>query len=319
MKIVREIENYKKSSQPLYLALGNFDGVHLGHKQLMKSLIENAHANGGMAGAFIFEPHPVKVLFPHKELKLLVTTDMQASLLQALGLDVLIYNTFSLDISRWSPQEFVEKILVDTLAVKEVYVGFNYSFGHRGVGTPELLKELGMQYGFAVHIIPPVEYHGAVISSTLVRVAIEEGRIDLAQNLLGYYPVVQGRVVEGEHRGATIGFPTANLAVSPELVVPGKGVYAAWAQIQGQFHKAVVNIGSKPTFHPDYPVVIEAHLIDFSGDIYGTEVKLFFIAKIRDEQKFDGVGALVAQIGSDRDRAAATLGDGNQPADTFTF
>lgn len=307
MQIIREIENYKSDGRPLYLALGNFDGLHRGHQQLMKNVVKTARDNNGAAAAFIFEPHPVKVLFPHRDLKLLVTAEMRSELLEALGLDMLIYNSFSVDIAHLTPESFAKGILVERLAVKAVFVGFNYSFGFKGAGTPELLEDFGKKYGFAVYVIPPVKQGNEVISSTLVRQAIEAGYIEYAAELLGYLPMVEGVVIEGEKRGRQIGFPTANLGVCPDLVIPGNGVYAAWARMGAKMVKAVVNIGSKPTFHPEYPVSIEAHLIDFEGDIYGRPLRLYFTTRLRDEQKFAGIEALVRQIGTDRDEAAKLL------------
>lgn len=319
MRIVREIENYNSSGEPLYLALGNFDGLHRGHQQLIRDAVQQAGCNGGLAAAFIFEPHPVKVLFPQKDFKLLAAGEMKSELLEALGLDLLIYNSFSREIAGWTPEEFVKRVLVDSLAVKAVFVGFNHSFGHKGAGNPVMLQELGNRHGFKTHIIPPVKHHGEVISSTLIRQAIEAGDIELASHMLGYYFMVEGPVIAGEKRGREMGFPTANLGIHPDLVTPGRGVYAAWAQAGKEMIKAVVNIGSKPTFHPDYPVVIEAHLLDFAGDLYGTRLRLHFTGKLRDERKFSGLEELVRQIGRDRDQASELLDNCRRSGPAFTF
>ena len=271
MQIIREIENYRSDGKPLYLALGNFDGLHKGHQKLMQELVATAKSGCGVAAALIFDPHPMKVLYPQKEMKLLVTPETKAELLAGLGLDLLIYSTFSTQIARLSPEEFVSGILVGRLAVKAVFVGFNYSFGFKGAGTPEMLADFGKQYGFATHIIPPVKHQGEVISSTCIRQSIESGDIELARQLLGYLPMVEGLVIDGEKRGRQIGFPTANLGVDPDLVIPGKGVYAAWARIEDKIIKAVVNIGSRPTFHPDMRVVVEARLQDNDAGLYGED------------------------------------------------
>ncbi|MDD3268154.1 MAG: bifunctional riboflavin kinase/FAD synthetase [Syntrophomonadaceae bacterium] len=300
MEIIREIDNYISNGKPLYLALGNFDGVHRGHQKLIAELVNRAKANQGRAAAFIFEPHPAKVLNPERAPKMLAAPERQAELFQDAGLDVLIYNAFTRDIACWSPDEFVEKILVKRLQVQEAFVGFNYSFGHKGAGTPQLLEQLGSKYNFKVNIIAPVEVDGEVVSSSLVRQALERGDIDFARRMLGYYPMIEGQVIQGERRGSTIGFPTANLGISADLNVPAKGVYAARAVIGNNTYKAAVNIGSKPTFHAEYPVSVEAHLLDFKEDIYGKQLRLFFIQKIRDEQKFNGIDELVQQINLDR-------------------
>lgn len=296
MEIVRELDNYKKSDSPLYLALGNFDGVHRGHKKLINDLVEKAKKNNGVAAAFIFEPHPAKVLKPDKAPKLLVTPERKAELLDELGLDILIYNTFNTEISRCSPEEFVERILVDKFEVKEVFVGFNHSFGYKGAGTPELLRELGGRYNFAVNIISPVKIDGQVVSSSLIRQALDAALIENAYNMLGYYPMLEGVVIKGESRGGTIGFPTANLGVSSDLNVPGKGVYAARAQVDNQYFNCVVNIGNKPTFHENYPVSIEAHLLNFQKDIYGKSLRVHFVQKIREQRKFESIDELIRQI-----------------------
>jgi len=300
MQVIRELDNYEPDGRGLYLALGNFDGVHLGHQQLLHELVAQARSEGGRAAAFIFEPHPSRVLAPERAPNLLVTVDRKAELLGAAGLDILIYNSFTMDMARTSPREFVENILVKKLGVRQVYVGFNYTFGHKGAGTPELLENLGYEYGFGVRVIPPVEVDGELVSSSLIRSYLEKGEITTAGKLLGYYPMIEGLVVAGEKRGSTIGFPTANLAVPADLSIPNRGVYAARAEVDGKTYKAAINIGNKPTFHAEYPICVEAHLIDFHENIYGKQVRLFFRRKIRDEQKFAGVEELMAQIARDR-------------------
>jgi len=304
MHTVMGIENFSDKTKPVYLALGNFDGVHKGHQSLIKALVAKATTNGGQAVAFIFEPHPAQVLTPERAPRLLLTPCRKAKLLEKMGLDVLIYHPFTREIAAWSPDQFVEKILIQELQIREVFVGFNYTFGHRGAGTPELLKQMGEQHSFGVNIIAPVEYGGEAISSSLVRKSLEEGDVKTACQLLGYYPVLEGIVVEGEHRGSTkMGFPTANIGLENIYNVFGKGVYAAQARVGDSNYHCVVNIGSKPTFHKEYPVSIEAHLMDFSGDLYGQNICVTLLEKLRDEQRFASLEKLVAQISLDRDKA----------------
>ena len=302
MKLIRNIEHYQPSG-PLCLALGNFDGVHVGHQQLIKECVDFARNNKGTAAAYIFDPHPALVIKPSQAPRLLVTAEHKAELLAALGLDLLIYAAFTTQVAKISPHDFVRHILVEKLHVQQVVVGFNYSFGFRGAGTPDLLKELGTQYGFKTIVVEPVERNGRVVSSSAIRQAIEEGNIELAADMLGSYPFLSGQVIKGEQRGHSIGFPTANLSVNPGITVPGIGVYAAIARIDQHYYKAVVNVGRKPTFHADYPTVVEAHLIDFQQEIYGRELQLTFLKKIRDERKFNGIEELVKQITIDRDMA----------------
>lgn len=302
MRLIRNIENYQPVG-PLYLALGNFDGVHRGHQALIKACVEAARSNQGVAAAYIFEPHPAKVIKPDQAPRLLVTPERKAELLDALGLDLLIYTPFTMEVAKMLPEEFVRDILVDRLGVKEAVVGFNYSFGYRGQGTPDMLAAFGQEFGFQVTIVDPVDINGQIVSSSAVRSALDAGDIEQAVDMLGYHPSWTGMVTEGEHRGSKIGFPTANLEVNPELSLPGHGVYAALAQVNQRSYKAVVNVGRKPTFHDQYPTTIEVHLIDFKDDIYGQQLTISLIKKIRDERKFNNVDELVAQIAADRDSA----------------
>ncbi|HWP98635.1 MAG TPA: bifunctional riboflavin kinase/FAD synthetase [Syntrophomonadaceae bacterium] len=308
MQVIWEVDQYQNNTGPLFLALGNFDGVHRGHQKLLTTLIDRARAAGGTAASFIFEPHPSKILFPDRAPRMLVSAEQKARLLRELGMDLLIYSTFSREMARWSPEEFVQQILVEKLHVQEVFVGFNYSFGYRGAGSPEDLKELGETYGFQVHIISPVSVNGEVASSSMVRSYLEEGAIERAFDMLGYYPYIEGTVVKGDGRGgATLGFPTANLKVDSDIIVPGKGVYVARAKLNDQLLPAVVNIGNVPTFLTQDAITIEAHIIDFLGDLYCKNMGLIFYHKIRDEKKFDNIESLVKQIGADRDLARAYL------------
>lgn len=186
MQLVNELDKYQKTDRPLYLVLGNFDGIHRGHQKLIKAAVEKAYANNGLATAFIFEPHPSNILKPSHAPRILTSIQRKAAILEELGMDILIINSFTPEISRWSPQEFVQKVLVNSLSIKEAFVGFNYSFGHKGQGTPEMLRELGKEHNFSVNIIPPVKVKGEIVSSTLIRRFLEVNDIDTAIELLGY-------------------------------------------------------------------------------------------------------------------------------------
>ena len=303
MQIVYGMENYKPGEQNLFLALGNFDGVHKGHQRLINSAIVRKNEVGGVAGAFIFDPHPAQILIPDRMPRLLVNAQRKAELLKKIGLDLLIYEKFTREIAALTPDQFVLDILLKRLNIKEVFVGFNHSFGYKGLGTPQLLQMLGEEHGFKVHIMPPVKVDEEIVSSSLIRQALEQGRIARAAKMLGYRPILDGVVIEGEHRGRQLGFPTANIGIDIIYNVPAKGVYAALARVNERCYSAVVNIGSKPTFHEEYPISIEAHLMDFNGDIYGQAISLAFIEKLRNEQRFASLDELVAQINKDRDQA----------------
>ncbi|MEA1960014.1 MAG: bifunctional riboflavin kinase/FAD synthetase [Bacillota bacterium] len=308
MKVIYGIENYQQNDS-LYLALGNFDGIHRGHKHLISTAVEKAKKNGGKSAAFIFEPHPAQVLFPEKAPKLLGNRESKTKLLEQCGLDLLIYHPFTMEIASWSPEKFVHNILINGLHIKEVFVGFNHSFGHRGAGTPEAMKQMGKELGFAVNVIDPVTIDGELVSSSLVRKLLEQGDVQHATKMLGYSPFIQGNVIHGEHRGSTIGFPTANIGIDSRYTVPAKGVYAGVVTIEGDVnrYKCVVNIGSKPTFHEIYPLSIEAHIVDYNQDIYGKTVTLTFMEKLRDEKKFASIEELLEQINNDKNTAIDLL------------
>jgi len=190
MQIIREAENYSSNGKPLLLALGNFDGVHFGHKQLISNMIKKARLISGNAAAFIFDPHPATILTPDKVPRMLVNAAQKAELMEKLGLDLLVYHSFSNEIAGWSNEHFVQRILLDCFNVSEVYVGFNYSFGHRGLGTPELLREMGLKYGFQTHILPAVTVGGDIVSSSQIRNYLKYGAIEKAYHMLGYYPAL---------------------------------------------------------------------------------------------------------------------------------
>lgn len=304
MQIIQGVENYLADSRPLYLALGNFDGVHLGHQKLIKDLVSKSEQNKGLAGAFIFDPHPTRVINPSNAPKLLVTNERKAEIFADLGMNTLIYHPFTKEVAHWSPQEFVQRVLVEQLKVKEVFVGFNHTFGHKGQGDPALLTSLGEEYGFAVNVTQPVTVSDMIVSSSLIRQMLDEGNIEMATDLLGYNPVIQGLVTSGERRGTSIGFPTANLQFDPDLNIPAVGVYAGMVLFEDNYYKAVINIGTKPTFHEEFPLTVEVHIIDFNQTIYGKHLQLYFNYKIRDQIKFNGLEQLRTQIALDRDEAA---------------
>lgn len=299
MQVIYGISNYIISERPCYLALGNFDGVHLGHQSLLKSLVGKAGPDG-VAAAFMFDPHPSRILNPDNHALMLINNESKNRLMARMGMETVIYEPFTLEISSWPPEFFVQEVLVKRFQVKEVFIGFNHSFGHKGQGKPETLRELGRKYGFEVTVIPPVELEGQVVSSSGVRQALMEGNIPLASRMLGYYPFLEGTVIHGDKRGGDkLGFPTANINIGTDCAYPGKGVYAAKTLVNGELRDSVVNIGVVPTFRQDGLISIESHIIDFQEEIYGDDIRIYFIEKLRDEKKFNGLDELVAQIGQD--------------------
>ncbi len=290
--------------KPLVLALGNFDGVHKGHQHLISEAIKEAKQCRGSSAVMIFDPHPRKVLSQESPL-LLTTINQRAGILAEMGLDYLVLTPFTKEVASWSPEYFVDHIILGTFNASTVYVGYNYFFGRGASGDARLLQQLGEQKGFAVRIIEPVTVSGQVVSSTLVRRCLEEGDVEAVYAFTGRWPALSGKVQRGE--GRDIKFPTANLDFDPEMARPGRGVYAARAIVDGRPHDAVVNIGQKPTFHQEYPVVAEAHILDFNGDLYGQNITVMLIKKLRDERKFPSREELINQIERDIKNAREIL------------
>ncbi|OIQ56186.1 bifunctional riboflavin kinase/FAD synthetase [Neomoorella thermoacetica] len=289
------------------LALGNFDGVHRGHQHLIGSVVQKSRSGGGEGVVITFVPHPARVLEGSPP-GLLTTTKRKIELIGQLGIDHLFLLPFTPSLAALEPEAFVREILWAHFHPSLVAVGFNFTFGHRGAGTPALLRRLGKELGFKVEVMGPVTLRGLTVSSTAIRNALENGDIGLARDLLGYWPVLAGRVVAGDQRGRQLGFPTANLAVPPELKLPAYGVYACLASFRGRKWQAVVNIGRRPTFGSALPATIEAHLLDFSGNLYNEEMELEFRAFLRQERKFASPGELKAQMEADREQARNILG-----------
>jgi riboflavin kinase/FMN adenylyltransferase len=288
--------------KPQVLAIGEFDGVHMGHQEVIKRARERADSLHISASIMTFHPHPREVLGQCKYTNLLTPVMAKMQLLERLGVDDTYLVSFNPDFMKVTPEEFVENMLIP-MQVDTVIVGFDFTFGHRGAGTPDDLCELA-QGRFAVEVIRPYHQNGYKVSSTMVRHHLNSGDIEQANALLGRSYSIIGKVVKGDGRGRTIGFPTANIELSAAFVIPAMGVYAIRCHVNGQTYNGVMNVGKKPTFVENLEKpTLEAHLFDFSESIYGSEVSLDFIAYIRPERKFTSVDALVAQISRDAEQA----------------
>lgn len=305
MQVLTSYHGLRHSYRKVCVGLGNFDGVHLGHQRIIKRLVEYARENQGTAAVFTFEPHPAMVLRPDAAPPLLLAPELKQRLIGSFGVDILLAIPFTREFALLSPEAFVREVLCAEIGVAAVFVGYNYTFGHRGAGTPETLRELGARYGFTVEVIPPVLVGGQPVSSTLIRGLIAAGKVEEAQRYLGYYPVFAGTVVSGAKRGTELGFPTANLEVDSQVLVPANGVYAVRAVVDGEVFLGVANIGVCPTFAGDAPVGrrVEVFLFDFHGDLYGKRLEVSFTRRLREERCFRSVAELVEQIR--RDVAAA--------------
>jgi riboflavin kinase/FMN adenylyltransferase len=285
------------------LAIGNFDGIHLGHQAVLRAAVDLAKSRNAVSTALTFDPSPRKVLRPESAPPRLSTNAQRMEWFNALGLEAAVVLPFTLDLARLAPEEFVQQILVRDLRVKIVLVGENFHFGHKQGGNVKLLKELGAKYGFEVVIIPPVEYRGEVVSSTIIRREVAEGDVSHAGRLLGRPFALTGEVVRGTGTGRKFTFPTLNLAAEQELL-PARGVYITRTLFDGEkcSRRSVTNIGVRPTFNGS-ALSVETHLLDFQGSETPKRVEVRFWNRLREEKKFSGPEELRAQIG--RDIAAA--------------
>ncbi|MFZ0244209.1 bifunctional riboflavin kinase/FAD synthetase [Candidatus Binatus sp.] len=304
MEIIRDLEALARHPYPV-TAIGNFDGVHLGHRAILKTAIDRARAAGGTAFALTFDPLPAKLLAPDRAPQLILAPDDKLELLQLSGIDGVIVLNFTLELSLLAPRDFVRDYLRGKIGVREVVVGHSVSFGHNRAGNAAMMVELGREFGFDVDVVGPVKIGGIEVSSTKVRELIGTGDLRAAARLLGRYHFLSGQVVRGRERGRTIGYPTANLASETECIPPD-GVYAARVILSDGAYPSIANIGMRPTFS-ESARSIEAHIFDFTRDIYGTRIKLEPIERIRPERKFDNADALKAQIALDLSKAREIL------------
>ena len=305
MEVIRHIESYRRFPRPI-VSLGNFDGVHLGHQAILTKAVSEARALQGTALVLTFHPHPLSVLRPNSPLPLILSLREKLLLFRRLEIHGVILQRFSQTFSQLTAEEFVRRYLVDIIGIEKVIVGHNVSFGHRRSGNAEILVQLGEKFGFAVDVIGPVVIDGREVSSTAVRMLLGTGNMHEVTRLLGRPYGVSGRVEKGFQRGRTIGFPTANLRPRTDLLLPN-GVYAVTVDLDEKISvPGVANVGMNPTFGNNRRT-IEAHLFDFSADLYGQRLRVNFLEHIREERKFPSVPELVRQIQEDADRARALL------------
>ncbi|MHB9075747.1 MAG: bifunctional riboflavin kinase/FAD synthetase [Desulfobaccales bacterium] len=289
------------------VTIGNFDGVHLGHRVILDRVCQRARELGGQAVAVTFNPHPVKVLRPEVNLPLLTTQDQKLKLLADAGLDAVVVLPFSIKFAALPAREFVRQYFCERLRAREVVVGHDYCFGRGREGNIDLLREMGAVHGFTVQVVWAVEVQGAAVSSSLIRAMLRLGKVTEAGRLLGRTYGVEGQVVQGKGRGAKLlGVPTANI-LTPNELLPASGIYAVWVSRGGAIIPGVANIGTCPTFD-NSELSLEVHLLDFSGDLYGEPLEVQFVARLREEQRFPSLEALAAQIHADIEVARQVLG-----------
>ncbi len=313
MEFVRGTGRLSRPLKRPVLTIGNFDGVHLGHRAILEIVVDRARSLGGEAILLTFEPHPRKIVQPDRPPSLLATLEQKAELLDAAGIDVLIVESFDLEFAQTPPEVFVNEYIQRRIAPTEVYVGYDFHFGRDREGSMRLLAETGPRLGFSVTVIPEITMGERDVNSTRIRDLLGTGQVKEAAELLGRPFSVRGSVVEGMKRGRGMGFPTANLAPDNEML-PHAGVYICAVRFlddgdpgRGEVIPAVTNLGYRPTFDDQRSLVAEAHLMDFSGDLYGRKVDLDFLERLRPEQKFESIDELKVQIGRDVDTARSWL------------
>ena len=300
MEVLRDPLGSDDPPRGSVLSIGNFDGVHLGHQAVLSYVAERAKTLGVPGMAMTFDPHPIKLLRPADAPRLLTTLDQRLALIARTGIQKCMLLPFTHRVARMTAESFVRDVLVERLAVREVYIGKNFRFGADRGGDVELLNTLGSELGFQAASSPIVEHAGGVVSSTRVRQVVSEGRVDEATGLLDRAVFIDGRVLEGKRLGRTLGFPTLNIEVENELV-PNHGVYVTAVHIPSfdRTFPAVTNIGVRPTIYQNSLTTVESHLLDFMADVYREQVRLFFLARLRDERAFDSTTQLMTQIRRD--------------------
>ncbi|MGL5634811.1 MAG: bifunctional riboflavin kinase/FAD synthetase [Sarcina sp.] len=288
-------ENFKFDT---YIALGSFDGLHKGHLTLMYELVRLSKENGAKSMVYTFANHPLSVINPNSKPKILMTNEKKLKVLDDLGIDFVCLDDFNKELMGKSPEEFIQ-MLLEKFNAKGFVVGFNYRFGYKNKGDIKLLEELGRKYNFTVCVLEAYKEKGCIISSTKVRELIAKGEIELANELLTREFLLTGEVVKGKQLGRTIGFPTANLKVDENLVLPKIGVYYTNVDIDGEIFKGITSVGNNPTVNGDR-ITVETYILNFSKDIYGKRIKVYFIEGIREQIKFNSLDELKKQLEKDK-------------------
>jgi riboflavin kinase/FMN adenylyltransferase len=298
MIIAKDIKDIRDAIAGSCVTIGNFDGVHKGHQKLIRLACSRAKRYDLTSVVVTFDPHPLRVLRPDASLPFITLTDQKIELISQFGPQVCLLLEFTMDMARLSPADFVKHYLVDGLKMRDMIIGYDYHLGKGRAGNFETLAGLGREHGFSVDRLDPVSIDGAVVSSTRIRDLVQAGSVWQARPLLGRFYQVKGEVVHGMNRGGRLlGFPTANLKLVDELF-PKPGVYAIWVEVGDEVHQGVANIGKNPTFGND-ALSVEAHLLDFAGDLYGRDIRVHFVQRIRDERKFGSLDELKDRIKKD--------------------
>jgi len=303
VKLIQQPDELINGNRKVCLAIGMFDGVHLGHQQVLRQAVEDSHQHKARSVAVTFDRHPTRVIAPDRAPALLQTRAQRLRAIESVGIDVALLIKFDKAFSLKPGAEFVREIADGFGAIHSICVGVNFAFGHKRDGNVELLHTLGQALGFHVHGLQSVSLDGQAVSSTRIRAAVLDDRLDDAGQMLGRTFAIEGTVIEGKRKGRELGFPTANLETNG-LILPPNGVYAAHARLGQATHRAVLNIGLRPTLtSPDSALQVEAHLLDFNGELYGQAMEIELVERLRDEQRFGSTDELATQISRDIERA----------------
>ncbi|PNU19198.1 riboflavin biosynthesis protein RibF [Geothermobacter hydrogeniphilus] len=305
MRIIRQLDECCPPLERGVVTIGNFDGVHLGHREIFRRVVRRARELNGLATVLTFVPHPLKVLTPERAPRLLNTYAEKERLIAASCIDVLAAIPFDCEMAEMPPEDFVREILVGRLGICHLIVGYDYAFGRNREGDVDFLRRAGKQAGFTVEMLEPIRRGEEVFSSTLVRRRLAAGDVAGTVALLGRHFNLEGRVIHGASRGRSLGFPTANLLTDKE-VLPRPGVYAVKVRLDERIFDGVMNIGFNPTFGTER-ISLEVHLLDFSADIYDRSLRVYFVERLREEMVFSSVDDLIVQIRRDVDRARQLL------------
>jgi riboflavin kinase/FMN adenylyltransferase len=301
MKIIKDLSELKRNEKSV-ITLGTFDGLHLGHQQIVETVIRKSKDIGGSNFLLTFDPHPRKIIPGRNDIKLLTTLNEKIEILEQIGLENIFVINFTIEFSRQTPEEFVKKYLVNGIGLKEIVIGYDHHFGKGRDGNFELLQELGKKFNFHVTLIPELSVDEETISSTKIRNALLEGDVVKAKKMLGRFYSFSGKIIRGDGRGRQLGFPTANISIaSEEKLIPAKGIYAAECIVENQKHIGLLSLGSRPTFHKNGEVIPEFYIFDFDRDIYGRIMQVNLVERIRDEEKFNSVDELIARMKKDEE------------------
>jgi len=307
MNIFKDLKDIKRDEKTV-VTLGTFDGIHLGHKRIVNTVLQKSGKSGSRNFLITFDPHPRKIVPGRNDIKILSTLEEKMVILGKLGIQNFLILNFTNEFSTQTPEQFVEKYLVEGIGLEEIVIGYDHHFGKGRDGDFELLQRLGQKFNFAVTIVPEFRIEGDTISSTKIRNALLAGDIVKANKMLGRFYSFKGKVIKGDGRGRDLGFPTANLLIENEdKLIPAKGIYAAECIIEGEKRYGLLSVGTRPTFHSDGKLIPEFYIFDFERDIYNKSLEVILIERIRDEEKFNSAEDLIIRMKKDEEAGKEIL------------